>query len=86
MVDRYHAIRAAIGLAEEGDVVLILGRGAKDYFVVGREKHWFEDALEARDALQKIGAIQSSGVDTHNLPWASVASRQTNPGAGNLLG
>lgn len=86
MVDRYHAIRAAIGMAERDDVVLILGRGAKDYFVVGREKHWFDDAVEARDALQKIGAIQDSGVDTHNLPWQSLAARATNPGAGNLLG
>lgn len=86
MVDRYHAIRAAIGMAERDDVVLILGRGAKDYFVVGREKHWFDDAVEARDALQKIGAIQDSGVDTRNLPWQSLAARATNPGAGNLLG
>ena len=86
MVDRYHAIRAAIGMAERDDVVLILGRGAKDYFVVGREKHWFDDVVEARDALQKIGAIQDSGVDTHNLPWMSLAARATNPGAGNLLG
>jgi len=85
MVDRYHAIRAAIGMAEPNDAVLILGRGAKDYFVVGREKHWFEDVLEARDALTKIGAIQDSGVDTHNLPWQSFAARATNPGAGNLL-
>jgi len=85
MVDRYHAIRAAIGMAEPDDVVLILGRGAKDYFIVGREKHWFEDALEARDALKKIGAIQASGVDTRNLPWASISARATNPSAGNLL-
>ena len=86
MVDRFHAIRAAIGMAERDDVVLILGRGSKDYFVVGREKHWFDDVVEARDALQKIGAIQDSGVDTHNLPWQSLAARATNPGAGNLLG
>ena len=85
MVDRYHAIRAAIGIAEPNDVVVVLGRGAKDYFIVGREKHWFDDVLEVRDALMKIGAIQDSGVDTHNLPWQSVAARATNPGAGNLL-
>ena len=72
-----------------GDLVRYRGDGVveKDASLgLPKERSWFDDVVEARDALQKIGAIQDSGVDTHNLPWMSLAARATNPGAGNLLG
>eukprot|EP00983_Pelagomonas_calceolata_P131090 1161742-Pelagomonas_calceolata.AAC.3 len=37
MEDRFSAIRAAIGTAGPGDVVVILGRGHKDYMEYGAE-------------------------------------------------
>ncbi|ACO66679.1 predicted protein, partial [Micromonas commoda] len=53
IVDRFYAIRAAIAMAGEDDAVLICGKGHEDYIVVGTKKHWFDDRVEARDALQK---------------------------------
>jgi len=37
MEDRFSAIRAAIGTAGPGDVVVILGRGHRDYMEYGTE-------------------------------------------------
>jgi hypothetical protein len=37
MEDRFSAIRAAIGTAGPGDVVVILGRGHKEYMEYGEE-------------------------------------------------
>jgi len=69
IVDRYFAIRAAVAMAGDEDVVLICGKGHEDYIVVGDKKHWFDDRVEARDALQKIVEVQEAGIDTSNLPW-----------------
>ncbi|MCP5143017.1 MAG: UDP-N-acetylmuramoyl-L-alanyl-D-glutamate--2,6-diaminopimelate ligase [Chromatiales bacterium] len=41
--DREAAIRAAIGAARAGDVVLIAGKGHEDYQIVGDRRHWFSD-------------------------------------------
>ena len=82
IVDRWHAIRAAVAMAGEKDAVLICGKGHEDYIVVGQKKHWFDDRVEARDALQKIVAVQEAGVDTTNLPWTRVGAT---PGTGNVL-
>ena len=82
MVDRWFAIRGAIAMAAEDDVVLICGKGHEDYIVVGNKKHWFDDRAEARDALRKIVTVQESGVDTTNLPWGRVGAVAGN---GNVL-
>jgi UDP-N-acetylmuramoyl-L-alanyl-D-glutamate--2,6-diaminopimelate ligase len=50
--DRRSAIERIIGDAEEGDVVLIAGKGHEDYQIVGTEKHHFDDSEEARRVLQ----------------------------------
>lgn len=82
MVDRWFAIRGAIAMATEDDVVLICGKGHEDYIVVGNKKHWFDDRAEARDALRKIVGVQESGMDTTNLPWGRVGAIAGN---GNVL-
>ena len=82
MVDRWFAIRGAIAMATEDDIVLICGKGHEDYIVVGNKKHWFDDRAEARDALRKIVGVQESGMDTTNLPWGRVGAIAGN---GNVL-
>tara|TARA_B110000503_G_scaffold135103_1_gene215073 strand:+ start:486 stop:1109 length:624 start_codon:yes stop_codon:yes gene_type:complete len=82
MVDRWFAIRGAIAMATERDAVLICGKGHEDYVVVGNRKHWFDDRVEARDALRKIVGVQESGMDTTNLPWGRVGATSGN---GNVL-
>lgn len=49
--DRRRAIRAAIGAASPGDVVLIAGKGHETSQQVGDERRPFDDHVEARRAL-----------------------------------
>ena len=49
--DRRAAIRAAIGQAHPGDVVLVAGKGHEDYQILGARTIHFDDREESRDAL-----------------------------------
>jgi hypothetical protein len=74
MPDRFQAIRAAIGTAEKGDVVLLAGRGHKDWVeqVVREEltRGWFDDRVEARNALAKLEYLYALvDLDRSGLPW-----------------
>ena len=51
-VDRRQAIAAAINEAQEGDTVLIAGKGHEDYQLVGDRVLPFDDAEEARACLE----------------------------------
>jgi UDP-N-acetylmuramoyl-L-alanyl-D-glutamate--2,6-diaminopimelate ligase len=51
-VDRRAAIRAAIGAAGAGDVVLIAGKGHEPYQEVAGVRRPFSDVEEARAALE----------------------------------
>lgn len=50
--DRRDAIRAAIDDAEDGDVILIAGKGHECYQIIGTEKYPFDDHVVARTALR----------------------------------
>lgn len=74
MSDRFQAIRAAIGTADKGDVVLLAGRGHKDwveYVVQGQlVRGWFDDRVEARNALAKLEYLYALvELDRSALPW-----------------
>jgi murE/murF fusion protein len=58
-VDRGRAIRAAIGEAVPGDVVIIAGKGHEDYQILGTTKHHFDDREQARAAvgLREVRAL-----------------------------
>ena len=83
IVDRFFAIRAAIGLAEDNDCVLILGRGDQDFFELEGQKYWFDDVMEARDCLIRIKSLHAEGVVTTSLPWYRVEQGRFH---GNILG
>lgn len=53
IVDRREAIRAAITMATEGDVVLVAGKGHEDYQEVKGVKHHFDDREVVKDALSE---------------------------------
>jgi UDP-N-acetylmuramoyl-L-alanyl-D-glutamate--2,6-diaminopimelate ligase len=52
-VDRRQAIRKAVAMADETDVVLIAGKGHEDYQIVGSEKRPFSDQEEAARAASE---------------------------------
>ena len=55
-IDRRRAIERIIGDAEQGDVVLLAGKGHENYQIIGTEKRHFDDAEEAARALQSRAA------------------------------
>ena len=52
--DRRTAIRAAISIAQMGDVVIIAGKGHEDYQILGEKKIHFDDREEAEAALKEV--------------------------------
>ncbi|MFZ5647236.1 MAG: UDP-N-acetylmuramoyl-L-alanyl-D-glutamate--2,6-diaminopimelate ligase [Bacillota bacterium] len=59
--DRREAIKAAIGLAAQGDMVVIAGKGHEDYQIVGNRKFHFDDREEAGKALDSIVKVDCAG-------------------------
>ena len=58
--NRAKAIRFAIGAAEQGDSVLIAGKGHETVQIVGNEKRPFDDREQARAALNEKRATASA--------------------------
>jgi len=58
LVDREAAIKAAVNMAQNGDVVLIAGKGHEDYQIFADETIPFDDRVKARLALQFKPAIE----------------------------
>lgn len=76
MEDRFSAIRAAIGTAKEGDVVVLAGKGCEDFIEYGDAtggtvKGWFDDRVEARCALSKLKYLENIKLRRDTLPWGS---------------
>lgn len=51
IADRREAIRAAVMLAQAGDILLLAGKGHETYQIVGDEKRHFDDREEVRTAF-----------------------------------
>ncbi len=51
--DRKEAILRAISMADNGDTVLIAGKGHEDYQIIGTKKYPFDDRIIAGDALRE---------------------------------
>ena len=51
IVDRRQAIRAAVGAARAGDVVLLAGKGHEDYQILGNRRIHFSDVETAKEIL-----------------------------------
>jgi UDP-N-acetylmuramoyl-L-alanyl-D-glutamate--2,6-diaminopimelate ligase len=52
---RRQAIRLAVRLAREGDILLLAGKGHEDYQIIGTEKIHFDDREEATAAFREMG-------------------------------
>ena len=87
IAERFHAIRAALGFANDGDAVLLLGKGAQDYHIVGDAKWWFDDWCEATDALRVLGSPSMANLklDMKQLPYRMIGGkRRERKGVGGL--
>jgi UDP-N-acetylmuramoyl-L-alanyl-D-glutamate--2,6-diaminopimelate ligase len=58
--DRPAAIGHAIGLAQEGDVILLAGKGHEKNIIYGTQGRWWDEKEVARRALQKRGYGEAS--------------------------
>ena len=54
VIDRSEAIKHAISIAKEGDMVLILGKGNETYEKLKDKTIYFNDMEEARKALDEL--------------------------------
>lgn len=86
---REEAIAAVVRAARKGDIVLIAGKGHENYQLSKGKKRFFDDCLEARDALSAWtigsvaqatgGKISGDGTDVL-LGKVSTDSRSVEPG------
>ncbi len=51
ITDRAEAIRTAVMMSQEGEIILIAGKGHETYQIVGERKEHFDDREVARDAV-----------------------------------
>jgi UDP-N-acetylmuramoyl-L-alanyl-D-glutamate--2,6-diaminopimelate ligase len=63
-VERARAIRAALAVAGEGDIVLIAGKGHEDYQIIGDRRIHFDDVEEAIQAAAEI----AGGTGSKSVP------------------
>lgn len=49
--DRREAIKFAVRQAQEGDIVVIAGKGHENYQEIDGVRHWFDDVVEVRSAI-----------------------------------
>lgn len=57
------AVRAAVAMGEEGDAVVIAGKGHEDYQIIGDKKEHFDDREVCRKALQHMNAFDAAFKD-----------------------
>ncbi|KAF3669066.1 hypothetical protein FXO38_07765 [Capsicum annuum] len=63
------AVRCAVAMGEEGDIVVVAGKGHETYNIEGDKKEFFDDREECREALQYVDELHQAGIDTSEFPW-----------------
>ncbi|KAL1109419.1 hypothetical protein V6Z11_D03G176200 [Gossypium hirsutum] len=55
------AIRSAVAMGKEGDMIVIAGKGHETYLIQGDKKEFFDDREECRDALKYVNVLRQAG-------------------------
>ncbi|XP_062074337.1 UDP-N-acetylmuramoyl-L-alanyl-D-glutamate--2,6-diaminopimelate ligase MurE homolog, chloroplastic [Humulus lupulus] len=63
------AVRCAVAMGEEGDIVVVAGKGHETYQIEGDKTEFFDDREECREALQYVDELHQAGIDTSEFPW-----------------
>ncbi|XP_042437391.1 UDP-N-acetylmuramoyl-L-alanyl-D-glutamate--2,6-diaminopimelate ligase MurE homolog, chloroplastic-like isoform X1 [Zingiber officinale] len=66
------AVRCAVAMGEEGDVVsiqVVAGKGHETYQIEGDKKEFLDDREDCREALQYVDELHQAGIDTSEFPW-----------------
>ncbi|KAM3735989.1 hypothetical protein ACB098_10G129300 [Castanea mollissima] len=63
------AVRCAVAMGEEGDMVVVAGKGHETYQIEGDKNEFFDDREECREALQYVDELHRAGIDTSEFPW-----------------
>lgn len=63
------AVRCAVAMGEEGDMVVVAGKGHNTYHIEGDKNEFFDDREECREALQYVDELHQAGIDTSEFPW-----------------
>ena len=66
-VDRLRAIRRAVSVAEDGDIVLVLGRGHEPFQEVSGMRVAFDDRQVATEALQLVRRSADLDIDSGSM-------------------
>ncbi|CAG0909319.1 unnamed protein product, partial [Cyprideis torosa] len=89
IAERREAIRKAVWAAGEDDIVLIAGKGHEKYQIVGRQRRFFDDSLEVKEALagwnlgsleNALGVRPSGGLSASRFSGVSTDTRTLVPG------
>ncbi|KAH6835005.1 ALBINO OR PALE-GREEN 13 [Perilla frutescens var. hirtella] len=66
------AVRCAVAMGEEGDIVVVAGKGHETYQIENDKKEFFDDREECREALQYVDELHQAGIDTSEFPWRVI--------------
>ncbi len=55
LLDREDAIRHAVSMLQDGDCLLLAGKGPETYQIVGTEKLWFDEKSVVAEAVRDLG-------------------------------
>ncbi len=64
ITDRSTAVQTACALAGPEDIILLAGKGHEDYQIIGTERHFFDDRIEAINGLLRwttLHLLQATG-------------------------
>ncbi|MQL90721.1 hypothetical protein Taro_023332, partial [Colocasia esculenta] len=66
------AVRAAVAMGEEGDVVVVAGKGHETHQIESDKKEFFDDREECKEALHYVDELHQAGIDTIPRPECPV--------------